>query len=41
MNRENQQKFLSQIDPSELPDFEAKYQEAIRQKWVKPLKGQT
>jgi len=40
MNRENQQKFLSQIDPSDLPDFEAKYQEAIRQKWVKPLKGQ-
>jgi hypothetical protein len=39
LNRENQQKFLNQIDPSELPDFEKKYQYAIDQKWVKPLKG--
>lgn len=39
MSRENQQKFLSDMDPADLPDFEARYQDAIRRKWVKPLKG--
>lgn len=41
LNRENQQKFLSQMDPDEIPDFERKYKDAISRKWVKPLKGQT
>lgn len=38
MSRENQQKFLGQMDPEDLGDFEQKYQAAIAQKWVKPLK---
>jgi|HubBroStandDraft_2_1064218.scaffolds.fasta_scaffold00063_12 hypothetical protein len=37
MSRDNQQKFLSQVGPSELPQFEANYKEAIARKWVKPL----
>jgi hypothetical protein len=39
LNRENQQKFLHQLDPSDLPEFEQKYKDAIAQKWVKPLKA--
>lgn len=39
MSRENQQKFLHQIDPSEIGDFEKHYNSAIANKWVKPLKG--
>lgn len=38
LSRDNQQKFLSQMDPSDVPDFEQKYQAAIANKWVKPLK---
>ena len=38
LSRPNQQKFLSQIDPDDLGDFEQKYQAAIDRKWVKPLK---
>lgn len=41
MSRDNQQKFLGQMDPDELGDFEQKYQAAIAQKWVKPLKKAT
>jgi hypothetical protein len=37
MDRDNQQKFLSQVGPAELPQFEANYKEAIARKWVKPL----
>jgi hypothetical protein len=40
LNRENQQKFLEQLGPDELPEFERRYKEAIARKWVKPLKGQ-
>jgi hypothetical protein len=39
LGRENQQKFLSQLDPDDLPEFETKYKDAIAKKWVKPLKG--
>lgn len=39
MSRENQQKFLSDMDQADLPGFEARYQDAIRRGWVKPLKG--
>lgn len=38
MSRENQQKFLSLMDPADLADFEEKYRESIARKWVKPLK---
>jgi hypothetical protein len=38
LSRVNQQKFLSQMDPDDLSDFEQKYQTAIASKWVKPLK---
>lgn len=38
LSRENQQKFLSQMDPAEVGDFEQKYQAAIDRSWVKPLK---
>lgn len=40
MSRENQQKFLGDMDSADLPEFEAKYQEAIRRGWVKSLKRQ-
>lgn len=39
MAKENQQKFLSQMDPGDLKDFEDRYKSAIEKKWVKPLKG--
>lgn len=38
LNRDNQQKFLNQMDPDELPGFEQKYKSAIGLGWVKPLK---
>jgi hypothetical protein len=38
MSRENQQKFLSQMDPGDLKDFEDKFKGAVEKKWVKPLK---
>lgn len=38
LSRDNQQKFLGQMDPEDLGDFEKKYQDAIAAKWVKPLK---
>lgn len=40
MSKENQQKFLSDMDPAELPGFEQKYKDSIAKGWVKPLKGQ-
>ncbi len=39
LSRDNQQKFLSQMDPSDLKEFERKYRAAIEKKWVKPLKA--
>lgn len=39
LNRENQQKFLSQMDPSDLKEFEDKFKNAVSRKWVKPLKA--
>lgn len=39
MSRENQQKFLKNIPPEDLPDFEEKFKTAVANKWVKPLKG--
>lgn len=39
LSRTNQQKFLSQMDPSDLKEFEDKYKNAISHKWVKPLKA--
>lgn len=39
LSRENQQKFLSQMDSSDLKEFEDKYKNAIAHKWVKPLKA--
>jgi hypothetical protein len=39
LNRANQQKFLSQMDPSELKDFEEKFKSSVEKKWVKPLKA--
>jgi hypothetical protein len=39
LNRDNQQKFLSQMDPGDLKDFEDKFKNAVSKKWVKPLKG--
>jgi hypothetical protein len=38
LSRENQQKFLSQMDPSDLKEFENKFKNAVSRKWVKPLK---
>lgn len=38
LSRENQQTFLHQLSPEDLPNFEAKYKLAIENKWVKPLK---
>jgi hypothetical protein len=39
LSRENQQKFLSQMDRDDIPEFEQKYQAAVKNKWVKPLKA--
>lgn len=39
LSRDNQQKFLSQMDPGDMADFEQKYKAAIDNKWVKPLKA--
>jgi hypothetical protein len=39
LSRENQQKFLSQMEPEDIPAFEARYQDAVKRKWVAPLKG--
>jgi hypothetical protein len=39
MSRENQQKFLSQMDPADVKDFEEKFKGAVEKKWVKPLKA--
>lgn len=39
LSRENQQKFLSQMDPSDLKEFEGKFKTAVENKWVKPLKA--
>lgn len=39
LSRDNQQKFLSQMDPSDLRDFEDKFKNALTHKWVKPLKA--
>jgi hypothetical protein len=38
LSRENQQTFLKQVDPDELPQFERNFKEAIARGWVKPLK---
>ena len=38
LNRDNQQKFLSQMDPADLKEFEDKFKNAVSKKWVKPLK---
>lgn len=38
LSRENQQTFLHQLGPAELPEFERKYKVAIENKWVQPLK---
>jgi hypothetical protein len=37
LSRPNQQTFLNQMDPNEIPTFEAKYKDAIGRGWVKPL----
>lgn len=39
LNRDNQQKFLSQMDPSDLKEFEEKFKNSVDKKWVKPLKA--
>lgn len=39
LSRENQQKFLSQMDPTDLKDFEEKFKASVDKKWVKPLKA--
>jgi hypothetical protein len=39
LNRDNQQKFLSQMEPEDIPVFEQKYQDAVKRNWVKPLKA--
>jgi hypothetical protein len=39
LSRDNQQKFLSQMDPGDLKEFEDKYKNAMAHKWVKPLKA--
>ena len=38
LSRDNQQKFLSQMDPSDLKEFEDRFKNAVSHKWVKPLK---
>lgn len=39
LNRDNQQKFLSQMNPEDIPAFEQRYTDAVSRKWVKPLKA--
>ena len=39
LSRDNQQKFLSQMDHSDIGEFENKYKAAVANKWVKPLKA--
>lgn len=41
LSRDNQQKFLSQMDPGDLKEFEEKFKNAVSHKWVKPLKAAT
>jgi hypothetical protein len=41
LSRDNQGKFLEQLDPEDRSDFSSKYQAAIDRKWVKPLKKAT
>jgi hypothetical protein len=41
LSRDNQQKFLSQMGPQQVGEFEQKYKTAIGNKWVKPLKSPT
>jgi hypothetical protein len=38
LSRDDQQRFLSQMPPSEIPDFEQNYRASIHRGWVKPLK---
>lgn len=38
LSRDNQQKFLSQMEPEDLKEFEDKFKNAVSKKWVKPLK---
>lgn len=38
MSRDNQQTFLSQMDPADIAGFEQRYQDALARKWVKPPK---
>lgn len=38
MSRDNQQKFLGQVGPENIGQFESNYKEAIARGWVKPLK---
>jgi hypothetical protein len=37
-SKEEQQKFLHLLDPSEIDEFDRAYRDAIDRKWVKPLK---
>lgn len=39
LSRDNQQKFLSQMDHADIGEFEDKYKTAVTNKWVKPLKA--
>lgn len=39
LSRDNQQKFLSQMDHADIGDFENKYKVAVSRNWVKPLKA--
>lgn len=39
LSRDNQQKFLSQMEPEDVGPFEEKYKSAVARKWVKPLKA--
>ena len=38
LNRDNQQKFLSQMSPADIPAFEQKYAASVARGWVQPLK---
>ena len=38
MSRDNQQKFLGQVDPADIGQFEANFKEAISRGWVKAVK---
>ena len=39
LSRDNQQKFLSQMAPEDVPAFEYKYAELVKRGWVRPLKA--